>query len=67
MGKNPQFWGPEIGNPVINKTANNSKTVRDREKIAVDHLQETGAGLFGRHCNEDGRNATPLETASSIK
>ena len=37
-GKNPQFWGPEIGSPIIPKIANNSKTVQDRETVTIDHL-----------------------------
>ena len=31
-GKTHQFWGPKIRNHNIKKIANNSKTVRDREK-----------------------------------
>ena len=38
LGENHQFRGPEIGNPVIKKFARNSKTVRDREKVTIDHL-----------------------------
>ena len=38
MGKKPQSLGPEIGNPIIKKIANKSKTVRDREKVTIDHL-----------------------------
>ena len=45
MGKNPQFWGPEIGNPIISKIANNSKTVLDREKVTIDRLWEIAVGL----------------------
>ena len=44
-GKNPQFGGPEIENHIIKKIANNSKTVRDREKVTIDHLEETGVAL----------------------
>ena len=29
-GKNHQFWRPEIGNPIIKKIANNSKTVLEK-------------------------------------
>ena len=36
---------PEIGNPIKKKTANNLKTVRYREKVTVDHLEEPGARL----------------------
>ena len=35
--KNPQFGWSEIRNPIINKNANNSKTVQDREKVTIDH------------------------------
>ena len=40
-----QFWRPEIANPIIKKIANNAKTVRDREKVTIDHLYETENGL----------------------
>ena len=35
--KNPQFWGPEIGNPIIKKIVN-SKTVLDIEKVTIDYF-----------------------------
>ena len=44
-GENPQFSVPVIGNPIIKKIANNSKTVRGGEKVTLDHLLETGVGL----------------------
>ena len=67
-GKPSPFWGPEIGNPTINKIANNSKTVRDREKVTMDRARAFQIhGYFGCRGNGIGRNATPLETASTIK
>ena len=38
LGAKPPIWGPEIGNPIVKKTVNNSKTVRDREKVTIYHL-----------------------------
>ena len=41
------FYGqkpPEKGNSIIKKTVSNSKMARDRAKVAIEHLQETGAG-----------------------
>ena len=43
--KSPNFGGPEIGNPIIKKIANNSKTVLDSETLTVDHLYEIRVGL----------------------
>jgi len=37
--------GPQIGNPIIKKIANNSKTVQNSEKVTIDHLWEVGVGL----------------------
>ena len=36
---------PEMGNPIMTQIANNSKMVRDGEKVTIDHLYETGVGL----------------------
>ena len=36
---------PKIGNPIIKKIANKSKTVLDGEKVTGDYLHETGVGL----------------------
>ena len=44
MGKTPNL-GPDIGNPILEKPANNSKTVRDREKVNVGQISETAVGL----------------------
>ena len=36
--KTPNFGGLEIGNSIITKIANNSKTLLDREKVTIDQL-----------------------------
>ena len=45
QGQSLPILGPEIRNPIITKVANNSKTVRYREKVTSDHLWEIGLWL----------------------
>ena len=44
-GKTPQFWKPEIRNPIIKKVANNSKKVRDTTTVYIEYYYKTLAGL----------------------
>ena len=51
LGQMAPIWRPELGNPIISKTDNNSKAVLDREKF-VEPILYIGNANFYSAINE---------------
>ena len=73
-GKTPNLGGPETGNRIIRKTANNSKTVRDRENVTAYRLLIENRvrafrtrGYFVYHGNGIRRNAIHRSPGNALK